>query len=93
MFEFARHADGVLPRVWGVNHHPEIGDLALQRDRLNRLEARGEVTAAWVAERQAALEAWSAASRDERRLQLTNAFTFERPLHDYVVRALSEKRL
>jgi hypothetical protein len=93
MFEFARDAEGVLPRVWGVNHHPEIGDRGLQRDRLNRLKARGEVTAEWVAERRAALEAWSASSKDERRLQLTNAFTFERPLRHYVARALARNRL
>src|SRR5512140_1293435 len=93
MFEFARDADGVLPRVWGVNHHPEIGDRGLQRERLNRLAARGEVTEAWVKERRAALEAWVTSSRDERRLQLTSTFTFERPLRRYVARALAEKKL
>ena len=92
MFELARDAEGVLPRVWGVNHHPEIGDRGQQRDRLDRMAARGEVSEAWIAERRAAMEAWSASQRQERKLQLTSAFTFERPLRRYVARALGEPR-
>lgn len=92
MVEIARDSEGILPRVWGVNHHPEIGDKGLQRDRLARLASRGEVSPAWIAERRTALEAWNASEKDEQRLQLTSAFTFERPLRRYVARALAEAK-
>ncbi|MCL4809746.1 MAG: hypothetical protein KJ062_18440, partial [Thermoanaerobaculia bacterium] len=38
MVELERFADGV-PRVWAVNHHPEIGDAGEQRARLLRIAA------------------------------------------------------
>ena len=41
MLEFAHVAGSALPRVWGVNHHPEIGDVGLQRERLQRLWENG----------------------------------------------------
>lgn len=92
MFELARDREGFLPRVWGVNHHPEIGDRGLQRSRLSRMAKRGEVTPAWIAERRAAIDAWNASEKDERRLQQTAAYTFERPIRRYVARALSKAR-
>ena len=39
MMEFARDAGGVMPRVFGVNHHPEIVDRSRQMMIL-RAEAR-----------------------------------------------------
>lgn len=92
MLELARHRDGISPRVWGVNHHPEIGDRGLQRARLDRLAARGEVSAGWLAERRRALEAWNASETAERNLQWTSAFTFERPLRRILARILSERK-
>jgi hypothetical protein len=89
MAELARDADGLTPRVWGVNHHPEIGDRGRQRDRLARLEARGEVTHEWVDERRAALDAWNASAAMEKRLQATAEYTFEAPLRRLVARALA----
>lgn len=91
MLELARDEDGVLPRVWGVNHHPEIGDKGLQRERLERLEQRHEVSPDWVAERRAALEAWNTSASTERGLQWTATFTFERPVRRYITRALMER--
>lgn len=88
MLELARDREGVLPRIWGVNHHPEIGDRGLQRKRLQRLSERGEVTPEWVTERTRALDAWNQSAHTEHRLQSTSAFTFERPLHTFVRRAL-----
>jgi hypothetical protein len=90
MLEFARDEDGILPRVWGVNHHPEIGDRGLQRDRLGRLSARGEVSDEWIAERSAALAAWNESAATERQLQATAEYTFEEPVKRYVTRALEE---
>ncbi|HKC23588.1 MAG TPA: hypothetical protein VKF32_02545 [Thermoanaerobaculia bacterium] len=88
MVELARGADGVTPRIWGVNHHPEIGDRGRQAARLARLESRGEVTHEWVDERRAALEAWNASAATEKRLQATAEYTFEAPLRRLVALAL-----
>lgn len=92
MLELSRDADGVGPRVWGVNFHPEIGDLGRQRVRLERLAERGAVTAAWLEERRRALDAWDASESAERGLQWTSSFTFEGPLRRIVARVLAERR-
>ncbi len=92
MLEMDRDADGVGPRVWGVNHHPEIGDRGQQRARLDRLEQRGEVSRSWVEERRWALEAWNASESHERGLQWTSSYTFEGPLRRIVARILAERR-
>lgn len=88
MMELARDADGISPRVWAVNHHPEIGDKGQQRDCMNRLVARGEVTPAWVAERELALRAWNHSAATEKCLQRTSAYTFERPVRRLIARAM-----
>jgi len=92
MCEFVRHADGVLPRVWGVNCHPEIGDKGLQRERLDRMAERGEVTDGWVSERRTALDAWDESAHHEHSLQRTSAWTFEMPVRAHLGRALGERR-
>ncbi len=89
MLEFARLRGSGLPRVWGVNHHPEIGDVGLQRERLHRLWDNGGVTEAWFRERLTALDAWNAEAATERGLQRTSAWTFERPLRAHLARILS----
>ena len=89
MFEFARTGDGALPRIWGVNHHPEIGDAGLQRERLERVWANGGVTPAWYLERLGALAAWDASAATERGLQCTTRWTFEKPLRLHLERALA----
>jgi hypothetical protein len=91
MVEIARAADGSKPRMWGVNHHPEIGDRGRQKERLARLEARGEVSHEWVVERRAAMEAWNASAATEQRLQSTAEFTFEAPVRDIIARAMAER--
>ncbi len=90
MIEIARHADGVLPRIWGVNHHPEIGDKGLQRERLDRMAQNGEVSEAWVKERREALEAWNHSAAAEHGLQRTSAWTFEMPIAELLGRALDD---
>jgi len=92
MCEFARGRDGVLPRVWGVNCHPEIGDKGLQRERLERMAALGEVTAEWVRERRNALDAWDESALLEHSLQRTAAWTFQMPVRAHIGRALDERR-
>ncbi|HSB62925.1 MAG TPA: hypothetical protein VLJ18_02120 [Thermoanaerobaculia bacterium] len=88
MFEFARLQGGTVPRVWGVNHHPEIGDVGLQRERLERLWENGGVTEAWYRERLTALAAWNASAATEQGLQRTTRWTFEKPLRIHLERAL-----
>lgn len=89
MMEFARDGGGILPRIWGVNHHPEIGDKGLQRERLARLESWGTVTPEWLAERRAALNAWNESALTEKQLQWTASYTFEKPLMKLIRRALA----
>jgi hypothetical protein len=92
MLELSRDEDGVGPRVWGVNFHPEIGDRGAQRVRMERLGERGAVTPAWLEERRRALDAWDASESAERGLQWTSSFTFEGPLRRVVSRALAQRR-
>jgi hypothetical protein len=89
MLEFARMADGIVPRVWGVNHHPEIGDTGLQRERLERVWANGGVSPDWYQERLGALAAWHATDATEQRLRRTTRWTFEKPLRSHIERALA----
>jgi hypothetical protein len=91
MVEIARSRDGSRPRMWGVNHHPEIGDRGRQKERLARLEARGEVSREWVKERRAAMEAWNASAATEKRLQSTAEYTFEAPVREIISRAMAER--
>jgi hypothetical protein len=91
MLELVRGADGILPRIWGVNHHPEIGDRGLQRERLQRLWEREEVTEAWYLERRRALDAWNAEAATEHGLQKTSEYTFEKPVRALIARAFDER--
>lgn len=90
MLEFAHAPGSALPRVWGVNHHPEIGDVGLQRERLLRLWENGGLTEAWFKERLSALEAWNASAAAEHGLQKTTSWTFERPLRLHIARIFDE---
>ncbi len=92
MVEFARAEDGVAPRIWGVNCHPEIGDRGQQRERLDRLAELGEVSPEWVEERRRALEAWNESAATERGLQWTSQWTFEGPLRRVIAKTLAERR-
>ncbi len=89
MLEFARMQDGTLPRIWGVNHHPEIGEPLLQRERLERVWANGGVSEAWYHERLGALAAWRASAAAEQGLRRTTSWTFEKPLRLHIERALA----
>jgi hypothetical protein len=91
MVELERFADGT-PRVWAMNHHPEIGDAGEQRARLLRIATSRQLSEEWLGERLQALEAWSASEAAERRLQITSSFTFEMPARTILSRALAERR-
>jgi len=92
MIEFARDPGGVMPRMFAVNHHPEIVDRFRQTMILDQKRDRGEVSEAWVTERREALEAWNHSAAAEHGLQRTSAWTFEMPIAELLGRALDEGR-
>jgi hypothetical protein len=86
MWEAERDASGVVPRVFGVNHHPEIVDRIRVLMVLWQKRARGEVSHEWYSER---AEAMTVTLRDhdaDRRLDLTSKYTLFGPLHYFVQR-------
>jgi hypothetical protein len=91
MAEVERFGDGT-PRIWAVNHHPEIGDAGEQKARLLRLAESRHLSAEWLGERLGALEAWNASEAAERRLQITSSYTFEGPVRSILARALALRR-
>lgn len=91
MAELERFPDGT-PRIWAVNHHPEIGDAGEQKARLLRLAASRHLSAEWLEERLRALEAWDASEAAERRLQITSSYTLEGPIRSVLARALALRR-
>jgi hypothetical protein len=91
MVELDRYPDG-LPRVWAVNHHPEIGDAGEQRARLLRIAASRQLSEEWLRERIEALEAWNASEAAEKWLQVTSSYTFEGPVRAILARSLEARR-
>lgn len=88
MLEFARDRGGVMPRVFAVNHHPEIVDRFRQVMILNQKRDRGEVTNEWYQER---LEILTRAYPDENsdlRLHTTSDYTLLAPLRFHLYRAV-----
>jgi hypothetical protein len=88
MLEFARDRKGVMPRVFGVNHHPEIVDRERQRMILEQKRERGEVTPTFYSERLEALTRNYPDENSDQRLHLTSDYTLLAPLRFHVQRAL-----
>jgi hypothetical protein len=88
MVEFARDRSGVMPRVFGSNHHPEILDRFRQKLVLENKLTRGEVERGWYEERLEALTRTYSDDRDDHRLHTTSAFTLLGPLRFHLHRAL-----
>jgi hypothetical protein len=89
MAEFARDASG-MPRVWGVNHHPEIIDREHLMTVLRDKRARGEVSQQWYEERSHTLEN-EMRGEVERQSRLTSEYTFLGVLRHHLARAVSER--
>ncbi len=86
--EFARDPSGTMPRMFGVNHHPEIMDAGRQKLIADNLWERGEVTRAWYDER---MEVLAKGHRDPelaQQLAITTGFTFVWPLRFHLVKNL-----
>lgn len=91
MMELARDGGGVMPRILGTNHHPEIVDRERQRQVLEHKFKRGEVSAEWYQERRRALAAVYADEDSDRRSHLTSDFTLLLPLRFYLTRAVRRR--
>jgi hypothetical protein len=86
MAEWARDGRGVMPRIFAVNHHPEIVDRSRQMLVLREKLERAEVSREWFEERERILtENYPDDDRDQR-LHLTSDFTLMGPLRYYIYR-------
>jgi hypothetical protein len=83
--EVARDRDGQMPRIFGVNHHPEIVNRPRQLTILRKRMERGEVTPEWYEERVAALTQ-DIHDHGDRALHVTSSYTLLAPLRHYLHR-------
>ena len=86
MIEFARDPGGCMPRMLGVNHHPEIVDRSRQMMILQQKLERGEVTAEWVEERREILTQAYPDENSDWRLHVTSDATLLGPLRFHLYR-------
>ncbi len=86
MFEFDRDLGGTMPRVFGVNHHPEVVNREKQMLILNQRIERGEVSEQWAAERREILTRTYPDENSDRLLQLTSDFTLLGPMRFHLYR-------
>jgi len=91
MIEFARDAGGLMPRVFGVNHHPEIVNRERQLAIFQQKLERGEVDEQWVAERREALTRSYPGENSEKLLQLTSDYTLLTPLRFHLWRQVRRR--
>lgn len=80
MIEVARDRGGVLPRIFGVNHHPEIVNRPRLLLALEKMYAQGELTRDWYEERRRTLTDPVADQWGDRLIDLTSSYTFMGPL-------------
>ncbi len=88
MFEFDRDEAGVMPRIFGVNHHPEIINRARQMLILERRVERGEVSRQWATERREILTRVYSGEDSDYLLQLTSNHTLLAPLRYHLYRQI-----
>jgi hypothetical protein len=91
MMEFARDRGGVMPRVFGVNHHPEIVDRSRQMMLLRQKLERGEVTPEWSEERAQIMSESQPDDMGDQLLHLTSDYTLLGPLRFYLYRQVRER--
>lgn len=91
MIEWERDGAGTMPRVFAVNHHPEIVDRSRQMLILRQKLDRGEVDQAWVDDRARVLtETYSDDARDQR-LHLTSDYTLMGPVRYHLYRQVRRR--
>ncbi len=90
MLEFARDSEDAMPRVFGVNHHPEIVDREHVLEVLNEKRAYGDVTEQWYQERADTMVDLLQGEND-RQSRLTSQYTFLGPLRHHVSLLIAER--
>ncbi len=91
MIEWERDHAGIMPRVFAVNHHPEIVDRSRQMLILRQKLERGEVDQAWFEDRARVLtETYSDDARDQR-LHLTSDYTLMGPIRYHLYRQVRRR--
>jgi hypothetical protein len=91
MVEVADDSGTVVPRILGVNHHPEIVNRKRQLALLEKKRTRGGVDEQWFAERWAALTQRVDDEEDDRVLDLTSSYTLMGPLRAALYREVRLK--
>jgi hypothetical protein len=91
MLEFARDEGGVMPRVFGVNHHPEIVNRSRQLMILEQKRERGEVSEPWFEERALILTTSYPDEDSDQRIHLTSDYTLLAPLRFHVLRQVRRR--
>ncbi len=91
MIEVARMGDGVMPRILGVNHHPEVVNRPRLLVLLEEKYARGDVTREWYDERRATLTEPIADEWGDRLLHLTSSYTLMGPLRYHLYRLARQR--
>ena len=80
MIDIEDESRGGVPRILGVNHHPEIVNRQRQLALLEKKRARGGFNEEWFAERWAALTQPVDDEPDDSVLHLTSSYTLMGPL-------------
>jgi hypothetical protein len=88
--EFARDSSGTIPRILGVNHHPEVIDRDHVMAVLDEKRAHGEVNEAWYREREETMRELLNGEA-ERESRLTSHYTFIGPLRFHLGRLIDER--
>jgi len=91
MVELARDRAGVMPRIFAVNHHPEIVDRFRQVMILSQKRERGEVSEEWYRERHETLTSSLPDEDLDQRLHLTSDFTLLGPLRFHLFRQIRKR--
>jgi hypothetical protein len=89
MWEAARDRSGTMPRVFGVNHHPEIVDRARALRILWEKRSRGEVSHDWYRERAEAMAETLRDGAADRGLDATSRYTLFGPLRYHLERQIA----
>jgi hypothetical protein len=91
MLEFARDRGGLMPRLFAVNHHPEIVDRFRQMMILEQKYDRGEVSHEWYQERLEILTRTYPDENSDQRLHVTSDYTLLGPLRFHLYRAVRRR--
>jgi hypothetical protein len=88
MLELAREGESGMPRIFGVNHHPEIIDRDHVLTVLTQMREHGEVSETWYRERMDTLVRQFHGER-ERQSRLTSEFTLLGVLRHHIGQIVS----